>query len=126
MLSCESKFEVTDWLCAGDNSNYETTGNVAIVLAVHEFIKDSETCPLEFNMTLGFNKLGVIGIVVSALAYCTGDTDSIPSCSKDSKSQPYQCPTSSLDSYSQWRENGDSVTEGFWPRDHDVSLTHLR
>ena len=62
----------------------------------------------------------------SALAYCTGDTDSIPSCSKDFKSQLYQCPTSSLNSYSQWEENGDSVTEGFWPRDHDVRLTPLK
>ena len=50
------------------------------------------------------HRLVVIGIVFSALDYCTGDTESIPSCSKDSKSQLYQCPTISLDSYSQWRE----------------------
>ena len=68
-----------------------------------------------FHLADSTCQLIVIGIVGSALAYCTGNTDSIPSCSKDSKSQ--LVPAAVL--YKQFgliqsvKGNGDSVTEGF-------------
>ena len=45
-----------------------------------------------------------LGVVVNALAYYIGDPDSIPNAVKKSKLQHNQWPTSSLDSYYQWRE----------------------
>ena len=64
-------------------------------------------------------------MVVNALAYCTGDTFN------SQLQQRFQIaavpvPNKQFGFVQSMEKNGNSVTEGFWPRDHDVNLTPQR